>query len=1183
MKIKNLLLTLFVLIFSASMFAQETVPFTNAPSQAASGIVTYDMTLTGGYNLGTIDWDGIVTAINSGTYGSELRCAISGPLGSTVLTLGSGTTYTPGTNFTGSTSFFNGLGDPAGTWTFDFYESYDDGGDGLPDANWDNIDFDFNMVLPTIIDWCNLQWPSSGAINSGDSYNVYAQTWIDGQTSTPGVTPGLDCWIGYSTSNTNPNTWTNWVPATFNTDAGNNDEFVADIGSGLGGGSYYYASRFQFNGGGYYYGGFNSGFWDGSTNVSGTLIVSANLGDDCSAPILINLPNELSYTDANQTTCGRTDDYDATCFGSYDNGEDIIYELNVTSDVTVQFEIDPKGTTYSGIVLFDLCPDSGSESCLASSTAGSSGSAHNFVYSLTVGTYYLMIDTWSAPDCIPDFDLNLSEINTTLDWYNLQWPASGTIEQYENLTVFAQCFEDGVTPPAGPGSGIECWIGYSTADTDPSTWTNWLNTTYNFGIDPNNNDEYQVDLGASLGMAAGTYYYASRFSYNSGPYTYGGFNGGAWDGVTNVSGVLTINPCSSSTIPYFENFDGVSAPAIPPCMTVENTNGDAYTWATNTSYALSAPNCAAVRWNAADAMDDWLFTEGLQLTAGITYEVGFAYGAASSATYDERLAVYWGDSPSSAAMVNGPIFDQNFLGAYYFGSGTFTPATSGTYYVGFHGYSDADQFYLLLDDVYINESISSAIWAGTIDNNWWNPGNWVGGVSPSATTDVTIPAGLTNYPTVPSVAACHDIYLESTSGNTATLLDNSILVVTGTATVDRYFSGNDVDWHLVSSPIANAQAGVFMDMYLQSFDPTAPQVPPTNGYVEIIDPVTPLNVMEGYALYSNLSATNTVNFVGNLNIGPKSFGLGFEGTNNPNGWNLAGNPYPSSIDWEAVSIPTNMSNEVHYIRASDGADLSYVQGTGGTGSQFIAPMQGFFVSTTTAATLSINDAVRSHSGADNWYKSTPNDLVILKASGSDFSNETWIFFNEDAEAEHDGIYDAYKRITTANPALPQIYSITPEGVSLDVNGMPANEMVTVGFVAGIDGTYTINAIETSEFSDVVLEDLHSGNMTNLLNGSYSFAYNTDEPENRFILHFTPLSAEEEMESMFNIYAYAKEVYVGVPENTEGSIIVYNMMGQEVTTAQIENTLNMVTLQKSAYYVVKVISNDNVVTKKVFVK
>jgi hypothetical protein len=45
---------------------------------------------------------------------------------------------------------------------------------------------------------------------------------------------------------------------------------------------------------------------------------------------------------------------------------------------------------------------------------------------------------------------------------------------------------------------------------------------------------------------AGTYYYASRFKLNDLGYVYGGFNGGFWDGTTNISGVLTVNPLVTS-------------------------------------------------------------------------------------------------------------------------------------------------------------------------------------------------------------------------------------------------------------------------------------------------------------------------------------------------------------------------------------------------------------------------------------------------------------------------------------------------------------------------------------------------------------------------------------------------------------------------------------------------------------
>ncbi len=173
-------------------------------------------------------------------------------------------------------------------------------------------------------------------------------------------------------------------------------------------------------------------------------------------------------------------------------------------------------------------------------------------------------------------------------------------------------------------------------------------------------------------------------------------------------------------------------------------------------------------------------------------------------------------------------------------------------------------------------------------------------------------------------------------------------------------------------------------------------------------------------------------------------------------------------------------------------------------------MQGFFVSALNAGNLQITDAARTHSDGDAFYKTEINNLVVLNVSGNGFYNETSIYFNEEATNEHDRLFDAYKIITSSNPLLPQIYSISPTGVKLSINGLPNTEMVPVGMIAGIPGEYTISAIETSEFVDVILEDLTTGIQTNLIEDSYTFSYGFDEPENRFILHFTPLSVSENL-------------------------------------------------------------------------
>ncbi len=112
----------------------------------------------------------------------------------------------------------------------------------LPEGAW-GAGFDFPGKTPAtyftyvvqeilVIGWANLQWPPilAGIIGTPTD-NVYGQVWIDGVTALPGPTPGLRAQVGFGPEGTDPDgnpTWT-WTEASFNVDAGNNDEFAAQI------------------------------------------------------------------------------------------------------------------------------------------------------------------------------------------------------------------------------------------------------------------------------------------------------------------------------------------------------------------------------------------------------------------------------------------------------------------------------------------------------------------------------------------------------------------------------------------------------------------------------------------------------------------------------------------------------------------------------------------------------------------------------------------------------------------------------------------------------------------------------------------------------------------------------------------------------------------------------------------
>ena len=131
----------------------------------------------------------------------------------------------------------------------------------------------------------------------------------------------------------------------------------------------------------------------------------------------------------------------------------------------------------------------------------------------------------------------INTCTSQLDWANLQHPANGSIACGGTFDIYGQVYEPGLTnaDPNAAGQGLTVEFGYSTIDSDPSTWTNWSAATYN--SDDGNNDEFK---GTFSGLSSDTYYYTFRYKSGACDYVYGGYNGGFWDGTNNVNGVLTV-------------------------------------------------------------------------------------------------------------------------------------------------------------------------------------------------------------------------------------------------------------------------------------------------------------------------------------------------------------------------------------------------------------------------------------------------------------------------------------------------------------------------------------------------------------------------------------------------------------------------------------------------------------------
>ncbi|SDI21268.1 T9SS-dependent choice-of-anchor J family protein [Winogradskyella thalassocola] len=258
----------------------------------------------------------------------------------------------------------------------------------------------------------------------------------------------------------------------------------------------------------------------------------------------------------------------------------------------------------------------------------------------------------------------------TLDYYNLQWPAALTFPENEaaDQMVYAQAYEAGLTDIAvgEAAAGIEAWIGYSTTDTDPSTedWT-WEVAPFVSEEGTNgNNDQFAVAM-QDLGLTEGTYYYASRFTLNAGPYMYGGFEG-AWDATTNPSGVLTI---TAALPPANDDFANAIAVACGDVVSEDTTfatlDEDDATVDITTNADIDSPNV----WYS-------FMGTGDIVTASTCMNTDF----------DTELFVFTGTSGSLVAVAAG--YDECGGSAVnYTAETTFTSVAGTQYYISVEGYN----------------------------------------------------------------------------------------------------------------------------------------------------------------------------------------------------------------------------------------------------------------------------------------------------------------------------------------------------------------------------------------------------------------------------------------------------------------------------------------------------------------
>jgi hypothetical protein len=291
---------------------------------------------------------------------------------------------------------------------------------------------------------------------------------------------------------------------------------------------------------------------------------SRAVGDDCATPIVISIPGALPYTDAGQTNCGRFDDYNASCLGSYDGGEDIIYRLDVTANTEINITMNPGATTWTGMYLSNTCGNS--TSCMAISTGSSGNRVINNQILLAGNSYYIMVDTWPSPTCIPSFSLNIIVAPP---------PAPGAV----CTTAFSYGNVNGPAMNGTLAAGASVWYSFTTPVNMLTSVSLCAGASMDTKLDIYTacgaavlftNDDYcgllsQVN---NIELLAGQTYYARVYGYSSstsGPFTI------TITGVTPPANdnCTTAQPVSG---PYPQVVNGTTVGAFLDCPGVLNWN-----------------------------------------------------------------------------------------------------------------------------------------------------------------------------------------------------------------------------------------------------------------------------------------------------------------------------------------------------------------------------------------------------------------------------------------------------------------------------------------------------------------------------------------------------------------------------------------------------------------------------------
>ena len=306
---------------------------------------------------------------------------------------------------------------------------------------------------------------------------------------------------------------------------------------------------------------------------------------------------------------------------------------------------------------------------------------------------------------------------------------------------------------------------------------------------------------------------------------------------------------------------------------------------------------------------------------------------------------------------------------------------------------------------------------------------------------------------------------------------------------------------------------------------------------------------------------------------------------------IAGNPYPSALDWEATSgwSFNNVSATIYYWSQSKGTIATYTRGTGVStngGGRYIPVMQSFFVTTTGGggtASLGISNPVRSTQSATMYRTALADNIMTIsvKKSDGDLSDETVIYLTDGATANYEGDLDAYK-MKNDETAL-NLYTEL-DGIEYAVNALPSTTDITIplSLTVPVDGNYVLSIPANA---DMILVDKQAKKQKAVDGTAYNFSSSTSDASDRFELQMRSSSSSNTSSSVSSAQSVSvasngsNVVLISKNDMGASTVTIYSTLGVEVAQLSGINVsagstiLNSIAIP-SGSYIVKVQNNDN---------